>query len=219
MDTPSATHRGPAALHKDVDAAVDILREGGVVCVPTDTLYGLAALAFDESAVERIFSIKGRAAGMALPLLLAEPDDMFDYAVDVPPVARRLAARLFPGPITLVLRSAERLPAVVRGGKPTVAVRVPDHWVPREIARRLGGPITGTSANRTGTPSPTTAGQVRRELGGEVDRVIDAGPSGGVESTVLDVTRVSPVILREGAVSREEIEEACGTAVASKRAG
>ena len=219
MNMPSATRRGLVALHKDVDAAVDILRGGGVVCVPTDTLYGLAALAFDESAVGRIFSIKGRPAGTALPLLLAEPDDMLAYAVDVPSVAQRLAARFFPGPLTLVLRSAKCIPAVVRGGKPTVAVRVPDHWVPREIARRLGGPITGTSANRTGTPGPTTAGQVRRELGGEMDCVIDAGPSGGVASTVLDLTGASPVILREGAVSREEIEEACGAAVASKWAG
>ena len=209
-----ATHSPVRPLPDQIETAVRVLRDGGVVSVPTDTLYGLAASAVDESAVERLYRIKRRPRGVPLPILLADPADMREYGVDVPELAWSLAATFFPGPLTLVLRSAGNLPDAVTGGLSTVAVRVPGHWVPREVVRKLGAPITGTSANRSGTPGPTTADGVREQLGNDIDYVIDAGRCpGGVASTVLDVSGPTPLVLRQGAVSRQELEKACGTAV------
>ena len=142
------------ALENDVRPAVDILKSGGVVAIPTDTLYGLAACALDRTAVERVFRLKGRSQGVPLPLLLAEPEDIFRYAVDIPEAARALMERFWPGPLTLVFKKAASISDVVSGGHDTVALRVPDHVVPRAIVRGLGAPITGTSANRTGGPGP-----------------------------------------------------------------
>ena len=186
------------------------------MAVPTDTLYGLAASALHDGAVRRLFLIKERPESMALPLLLADAADIAEYTVEVPDLAWRLAETFFPGPLTLVLLKNSRVPDAVTGGLPTVAVRVPDHWVPRTIARELGMAITGTSANRSGGPGPATAEEVRRQLGDEVDVIVDAGKCwGGVASTVLDVSRLPPRIIRHGAVSREQIEEVCGHQVIS----
>ena len=215
METPTAGHRTDQALREQVHTAVRVLKGGGVVAVPTDTLYGLAASAFDERAVERIYQIKGRPGGMALPLLLANPGDIAKHTVDVPEVVWDLADRFFPGALTLVLKKARHIPDLVSGGLDTIAVRVPDHWIPREIARELGAPITGTSANRTGTPGLTTAQAVREQLGGEIDFVVDAGDlPRSIASTVLDVSGPWPTIVREGAVSRQAVEEVCGVEVA-----
>ena len=135
-----------------VDEAVEVLRNGGVAAIPTDTVYGLAAHGLDAAAVGRVFEVKGRPAGMALPLLLADTRDLPLCCVDVPDSALSLAAAFWPGSLTLVLRRSDAVPDIVAAGGATVAVRVPDHPVPREIARRLGSPITGTSANRSGLP-------------------------------------------------------------------
>ena len=214
METPLASLPPDDGLRSQVEAAISVLMDGGVIAVPTDTLYGLAASAFDEAAVDRLFRIKGRPKSMALPLLLADPADMTAYAVDSPEVALRLAETFFPGPLTLVLRKGSNVPDVVTGGAPTVAVRVPDHWVPRAVVRGLGAPITGTSANRTGMPGLTTAEAVRQQLGDEIDYVVDGGRCPlGTPSTVLDVTGPAPIIVREGAVSRRRIEEICGQSV------
>jgi L-threonylcarbamoyladenylate synthase len=191
--------------------AVEILRHGGVVAVPTDTLYGLAASAFNESAAARIFEIKGRPDNMAMPVLLADVSDMELCAVDVPDVALKLAERFWPGALTLVLKKSPRVPDVVTGGKNTVALRVPDHDVPGRIVRELGEPITGTSANRSGKPGLTTSQAVRDELGDAVDLIVEGDCPGGLASTVLDLTGERPQILRQGAVSAEDIEAACGT--------
>ncbi len=205
-------------LQEQVHAAVGVLRSGGVVAIPTDTLYGLAACALDERAVRRIFQVKGRPEGMALPLLVADVGDMDRYAMDVPEIARALAERFWPGALTLVLKKAPFIPDVVTGGKPTVGLRVPDHWVPRAIVRELGAPITGTSANLSGMPGLTTAQAVREQLGGQVDLVVDGGEApGGVPSTVLDVTATPPRVLRQGAVSAAEIEAVCQTLLAHTR--
>lgn len=215
MDTPSANPPPDDRRGSQVDAAVRVLADGGVISVPTDTLYGLAVSAFDEAAVERLFRIKGRAARAPLPLLLADAADIPTYAVDVPDIAWRLAESFYPGPLTLVLRKRDAVPDVVTGGAPTVGVRVPDHWAPRAVVRGLGAAITGTSANRTGEPGLTTAEAVRHELGGEIDYVLDGGECPvGVPSTVLDISGPSPVVVREGAVPRREIEEVCGQSVA-----
>ena len=198
-------------LAREVAKAAIILRDGGVVAAPTDTLYGLMASAFNAEAVARVFRIKGRPAGIPLPLLLAESADMERYAESLSETARALAESFFPGPLTLVLRGAGNLPAVVTGGRDTVAVRVPDHPVPREMARLLGHAITGTSANRTGVAPASTAAEVREQLGDSVDMVVDGGrATGGVASTVVDVSGASPRLIRAGAVSRTAIEDACG---------
>jgi L-threonylcarbamoyladenylate synthase len=149
-----------------------------------------------------------------LPLLLADPGDIVVCAAEVSAVAWCLARHFWPGPLTLVVRRAPAIPDIVSGGMDTVAVRVPDHPVPRAVVRSLGAPITGTSANRSGGPAPTSAGAVLDQLGEEVDYVIDAGECPvGVPSTVLDVTRAVPVLLRAGAVDRDQIEDVIGLGV------
>jgi L-threonylcarbamoyladenylate synthase len=210
----SATPAPRATPTDEIFAALGLLKQGGVVAVPTDTLYGLAASALDQAAVERVFRIKRRSPVAALPLLLGDFADMSLCADDVSPLAFALADRFWPGPLTLVLRRSAVIPDAVTGGGDTVAVRVPDHPVPRALARALKAPITGTSANRSGGPGPITAAEVRAQLGDEVDRIIDAGECPlGAPSTVLDMTRPVPVLLRAGAVSLAEIEQAIGVPV------
>ena len=201
-------------LSAQVDVAVSHLKRGGVVAIPTDTLYGLAASAVDPEAVSRVFEIKGRPGGMAMPVLLADPQDLDLYATEVPGVARDLANRFWPGPLSLVLTRSEAMPDAATAGGNTVALRVPNHPVPRAIARRLGAPITGTSANPSGQPAATTASKVREQLGDAVDLVVDAGESPiGEGSTILDVTGPSLVALRVGTVSIADISDATGMPV------
>ena len=151
---------------------------------------------------------------MALPVLLADPLDILQLTDSVPDLVWRLTESFSPGPLTMVLRRGKGVPDFVSAGQDTIGVRVPDHWIPRTIIRDLGEPITGTSANRTGSIAPCTAEAVRAELGGDVDLVIDDGPS-DVEapSTVIDLSGLTPIILRSGAVSKEKIEKVCGISV------
>ena len=197
-----------------IDDAVEVLRSGGVAAIPTDTVYGLAANGLDESAAARVFQVKGRHERMPLPLLLASVDDLSLCCTDVPDSVRVLAEAFWPGSLTLVLRRSDAVPDAVTGGGDTVGVRVPDHPVPREIARWLGAPITGTSANRSGLPPATTAAEVREQIGDRVDYVLDGGAvRSGVPSTVLDLTGAEPSIVRAGAVAAEAIAKALGTNV------
>ena len=197
----------PSELPSTLDRAVERLRHGGLVAYPTDTVYGLGAAADNDDAIRRLFEVKGRSPDKALPLLLASADQVEGVAAVVPPVARRLMAAFWPGGLTVVLLRAPSYRSLALGGGDTVAVRVPDHPVPRQLIERLGGPLTGTSANRSGSPAPLTAAEVRRQLGGRVDVVIDGGPcAGGVESTVVDCTVDPPRLLRQGAVPWGEIE-------------
>ena len=197
-----------------VTEVVEVLRNGGVAAIPTDTVYGLAAHGLDAAAVARVFEVKGRPTRMALPLLLADSTDLSRCCVDVPDSALSLADAFWPGSLTLVLPRSDAVPDAVSAGGPTVAVRVPDHPVPREIARRLGSPITGTSANRSGLPPATTAAEVRDQIGDRVDYVLDGGAvHSGVPSTVLDLTRPEPVIVRLGAVAQGAVSEVLGRKV------
>ena len=201
------------SLTEQVARGAGILRQGGVVAYPTDTLYGLGADITQPAAVEQVFEIKGRPQGMPLPVLLPGPEALSMVSDDVPPLAWTLARRFWPGPLTLVVPRASRVPAIIAARGWTVAVRVPDHPVPRELARLLGAPITGTSANVSGGPSPHTAEEVRRQLGDRVEHVIEGGPPpDGRASTVLDITQNPPRILRLGAVSWEMLEEVWGGA-------
>lgn len=200
------------SLHNRVNAVVDVLAKGGVAAIPTDTSYGLAACALDPKAVHTVFRLKQRMETKPLPVLIADTNDLEDHAVGVPDVAWDLACAFWPGPLTIVVRKAASVPHAVSGGSDTVGLRVPDHWIPRTIARRLGAPITGTSANRNGMPSLTKADPVRAEFGKELTLVLDGGHApGGPPSTVVDVAGETPRILRNGAVSRLDLEKVCET--------
>ncbi len=196
--------------------AIAVLKGSGLVAYPSDTVYGLGAAASDERAVTRVFAAKGRLSEKALSLLLADVEDMPPLCADVPPAAKLLAERFWPGPLTLVLRRSPALQSAALGGGDNVALRVPDHLFLRELIRALGEPITGTSANRSGRPSCRTAREVRRQLGSAVDLIIDGGPSrAGPESTVIDITPQEPRMLRVGAISRSEVERVVRLAPAS----
>ena len=173
-------------------------------------MYGLAALPTDDQAVASLFKAKKRPPERAVPLLIASQAELAQVAAEVPEVAQRLIEAFWPGALTIVLRRAPafRSPAIGE----TVAVRVPDHPTPRELARLLGAPITGTSANVSGGPEPLTADDVRSQLGDAVELVIDGGRCpGGRPSTVLDCTMDPPRIVREGAIGREQLARAAGT--------
>ena len=187
--------------------AVAVLTGGGLVAYPSDTVYGLGAAAGDAGAVERVFAVKGRDSGKALSLLLADAADLAPLCAELPFLARVLAQRYWPGPLTLVLRGSPAFQSAALGGGDTVAVRVPDHPFLRELIRALGEPVTGTSANASGRSACRSAQEVELELGDAVDLVIDGGPSAaGPESTVVSLTGSLPVVLREGAIPRADVE-------------
>jgi len=181
---------------------------GGVIAFPTDTVYGLGADAFNSTAVERIYKIKNRPKHRQLPLLIADVERLTTLADPISEIAWFLARRFWPGGLTLVLPKTDSLPTYPASG-PTIAVRVPDHPVCLALIQRLGNPIIGTSANISGQPAALTAEEVRQQLGGKIDFVINGGKCpGGKESTVVDVTHESPIILRQGIIPAYEINEA-----------
>ncbi|MFI1800904.1 L-threonylcarbamoyladenylate synthase [Streptomyces sp. NPDC020379] len=199
------------ASTKDIEKAAGVLRAGGLVALPTETVYGLGANAEDPAAVARIFQVKGRPPSHPLIVHIGGAEYLGDWVEDVPPTARLLAERFWPGPLTLVLRRGRRVPLEATGGLETVAVRVPDHPAALALLSAFGGGVTAPSANRFGSVSPTTAGHVRAELGEAVDFVLDGGPCEvGVESTIVDVTGEVPSILRPGGVTREDLEAVLG---------
>ncbi|OIJ92634.1 L-threonylcarbamoyladenylate synthase [Streptomyces monashensis] len=203
------------ASTNDIEKAAGVLRTGGLVALPTETVYGLGANAEDPAAVARIFQVKGRPPSHPLIVHIGSADRLDDWVQDVPPAARLLAEHFWPGPLTLVLRRGRRVPLEATGGLQTVAVRVPDHPVALALLSAFGGGITAPSANRFGSVSPTTADHVRAELGDGVDMVLDGGPCEvGVESTIVDATGDAPVILRPGGVSREDLEAVLGCSLA-----
>jgi L-threonylcarbamoyladenylate synthase len=199
--------------------AAAVIRRGGLVAFPTETVYGLGADALSADAVARIFAAKGRPPHDPIIVHVADPAALTRVAREVPEVARRLAERFWPGPLTLVLPRAEAVPPIVTAGRDTVAVRCPDHPVALALIRAAATPIAAPSANRFGHTSPTTAQHVLDDLGGRIDLVLDAGPTPiGVESTVLDLTRDVPTILRPGGLPREALEEVLGPVAVLERA-
>lgn len=200
-------------LGDQADEAVRILRNGGVAAIPTDTVYGLAAVFDDEEAVERIFRIKGRSAGLALPLLIDSADAVEQYVAEVPESFWALAAAFWPGQLTMVMRKSVLVSERLTAGRNTVGLRVPDHRLPRHLSRSLGKAITGTSANLSGSPSLTTAKEVEEQLGNAIDLVVDGEATNGpISSTVVDLSDDSPTILREGRITLEDIRRAIGAA-------
>ena len=179
-----------------------MIRSGGIVAVPTDTLYGLAVDPRDSCAVARLFEVKGRPAAAAVPLVAADIDQVRNRAGRMTALAERLVAAFWPGPLAIVLDAHRDLVAGVRASDSSVAVRVPSHAVPRAIARALGVPLTATSANRSGSPPAADAAAVLRTFGEDLDAVVDAGPSrGGAPSTIVDARGEEPRLVREGAIA------------------
>ena len=186
--------------------AVALLRAGQVVALPTELVYGLGADALNPAAVARIFALKGRPADHPLIVHLPPDEPLEQWAADVPPTARALAQAFWPGPLTMILARGARVPRAVTGGQDTVALRVPDHPVALALLRAFGSGIAAPSANRFGHLSPTTAAHVRDEFGDALPLVLDGGPCRvGIESTIVDLTRGTPVVLRPGAVSAADI--------------
>jgi L-threonylcarbamoyladenylate synthase len=194
----------------EIEEAIRVLKADGVVAFPTDTLYGLGAAVFSEQALRRVFEIKGRPMAMALPVLVANWEQVSLVASQVPEMGRQLAQRFWPGPLTMVVPRSPRLPDLVTGGRSTVAVRMPDHRVPLALASQLGTPITGTSANRSGEADLLTIEAVEAQLAHLVDYIIHCGPAPrGIASTVVDVTSQTPRLLRQGILPIAQIIQAC----------
>lgn len=198
----------PSDIQQQIKQGISILKGGGVVAFPTDTVYGLGACVGDRQAVERVYELKKRPLTVALPLLLADTTQISEVAANVSQIAWLLIRRFLPGALTLVLPKSDTLPDIITAGSRTVAVRIPAHPVPIALSEGIGAPIVGTSANLSGKPSALTAGEVYSQFGDRIDLVVDGGRCpGGKESTIVDLTGEKPVILREGAITREELEQ------------
>jgi L-threonylcarbamoyladenylate synthase len=203
-----------------IQTAVDVLRKGGLVAFPTETVYGLGADADQEAALKAIFRVKGRPQTHPLIIHLHSVEQLPDWAVSIPPSAMDLGRRFWPGPLTLILTKARRVSSVATGGQETVGLRVPDHPVALALLRGFGGGVAAPSANRFGRVSPTTAQHVTQDLGQDVDFILDGGPcSIGVESTIVDFSSGDPVILRPGGLTKERLEEVLGRPLPLKPAG
>jgi len=199
----------PGHQLRELNAGVLRLLEGGVIAVPTDTLFGLAADVLNDEALSRVFDIKGRPVELALPVLVGNWEQVGMVAEVENDAIEYLAAEFWPGSLTLVLPRRASLSPVVTGGRDTVAVRMPNHWVPLNVAANLGSPISGTSANRSGEPDLKSLDELRNSLGDRVDAIIEAGPPpAGVQSTIVDMTKDSPQLIREGATSFDEVLKA-----------
>jgi L-threonylcarbamoyladenylate synthase len=194
-----------------VRRGAEVIRAGGLVAFPTETVYGLGADAMSAAAVARIFEAKERPRGNPLIVHLATAAALESIAARVPPRVLDVAARFWPGPLTLVLPRAATVPLITTGGLETVAARVPAHPVARALIAASGRPVAAPSANRSGRPSPTRAEHVREDLDGRIELILDGGPTPvGVESTVLDMTTDPPMLLRPGGVTLEELQDCLG---------
>lgn len=197
-------------IHDDLNTAAQIIRRGGLVGVPTETVYGLAGNGLDEAAVRQIYEVKGRPEVKPLALMIHDAGEIDRYCQAVPEAAKALAARFWPGPLSIVLRArTDVVPEIVRAGGDTVSLRCPDHPLTLEALRLAGLPFAAPSANPSGQPSPKTAEEVCSYFAGRIDAVIDGGPCGlGRESTILDMSRAPWRILRQGALPEQSIRGA-----------
>ncbi len=186
--------------------AAAVLRAGGLVAYPTETVYGLAANALGDDAVARVFDAKGRPSGQPLPVQIASAEELDTLAVDISPAARRLIADFFPGPLTLVFRRQPHVSLLITGGGETVGLRMPDHPVALGVLQAFGGPLVCPSANLTGRRAAMSASDVLEDLDGRIDLILDAGPTTDrTPSTVLDVSTVPAHLIREGKISRAQL--------------
>jgi len=196
---------------KNINAAAEIIRAGGVVAIPTETVYGLAANALDGIAVSKIFKAKGRPQDNPLIVHISSFDEIYPLVKEVPPSAVKLAEAFWPGPLTIVLPKTDTIPNEVSAGLDTVAIRMPSHPIARAVIKAAGVPLAAPSANASGSPSPTTARHVLDDLDGLIDAVVDGGEcSVGVESTVLSLVHKTPRLLRPGGITPEQLEAVLG---------
>ena len=197
--------------------AAEIIKSGGLVAIPTETVYGLGADGLNPEAVAKIFEAKGRPQDNPLILHISGPEEMEDYCHHIPQAAYLLAERFWPGPLTMVLPARSRVPMSTRAGLPTVAVRCPDNAVTRQIIRLAGVPVAAPSANISGKPSTTTADHVRHDHDGRIDAIVDGGACRvGVESTIVDLTEERPRLLRPGGITPEQLREVLGDLIVDK---
>ena len=195
----------------EIKEACDILKRNGLVAFPTETVYGLGGDAMHKEASEKIYAAKGRPSDNPLIIHIADQDSLKDIAREVPETAVKLMESFWPGPMTLIFKKTDNVPASTTGGLDTVAVRMPSHPVARELIRQSGVYIAAPSANASGRPSPTKAEHVIEDLSGKIDMIIDGGMVGiGLESTIVDVSENIPVILRPGYITKKMLEEIVG---------
>ena len=205
-------------MSPEVQRAAAILKRGGLVAFPTETVYGLGADASSREAVARLYAAKRRPADHPVIVHFASAAAAFAWAREVPQAARTLAARFWPGPLTMILKRSARAGDFVTGGQDTVGLRVPAHPVAHALLAAFGGGIAAPSANRFGQVSPTTAAHVREDLGKDVELVLDGGPSEvGIESTIVDLCGMQPVLLRPGVISQAALEAALGCPILQER--
>lgn len=211
MKTELVSVRGLTENFDDFMRAGNLLRSGEIVAIPTETVYGLAANAFDPDAVEKIFKAKGRPQDNPLIVHIADLADLPKIVSEIPEKAYLLASEFWPGPLTMIMKKSEKVPDAVTAGLDTVAVRFPSHKYARAVIDAAGVPLAAPSANTSGKPSPTTAQHVMRDLSGKVPMIIDGGEcSVGLESTVIDLTGDVPVLLRPGGITLSDLRRVIG---------
>ncbi|MFQ5008780.1 threonylcarbamoyl-AMP synthase [Clostridioides difficile] len=197
--------------YEEIKIQAKLLREGKTVIFPTETVYGLGANALDENAVKKIYEAKGRPSDNPLIVHIYEKEEVYDLAKDISDKAKLVIEKLWPGPITIILNKKDIIPYKTSGGLDTVAIRMPSNVIARAIIKEAGTPIAAPSANISGRPSPTKAKHVYEEMNGRVDGIVLGGDSNfGLESTVLDLTEETPMILRPGSITKEVLEELLG---------
>lgn len=205
-------------MSAEIRRAAQCLRDGGLVAFPTETVYGLGADASNAASVARLYAVKGRPAGHPVIVHFASADAAFAWAREVPEAARRLAARFWPGPLTLILKRSSKAADFVTGGQDNVGLRVPSHPVAQALLKAFGEGVAAPSANRFGHVSPTTAAHVRADFGSEIDIVLEGGASEvGIESTIVDLSGGEAVLLRPGRISKRDLEIALGAPVLEKK--
>ena len=203
-------------MNPEIRRAAEILRAGGLVAFPTETVYGLGADASSAAAVARLYATKGRPANHPVIIHFSSSENAFEWGREIPQAARKLAARFWPGPLTIILKRSTKAGDFVTGGQDSVGLRVPSHPVAQELLREFAGGVAAPSANLFGNLSPTTAAHVREEL--NVELVLDGGASEvGIESTIVDLSGAEPVLLRPGRISKAELEKALTSKVREKR--
>ena len=195
----------------DIDIAADIIKNGGLVAIPTETVYGLAANALDGKAVSKIFKAKGRPMDNPLIVHVSCIEEIDKLVSEIPPQAKKLANTFWPGPLTIILKRSNIIPAEVSAGLDTVAIRLPNNDVTRKLIKIAGVPLAAPSANTSGSPSPTSANHVLHDLDGKIDAILDAGDCRvGLESTVITLTSPVPTLLRPGGITVEELRNVLG---------
>ena len=198
----------------ELNKAADILQRGGVAAVPTETVYGLAANGLDETAVLKIFEAKGRPENKPISLFVTDIQAAESFCRDIPDAAYKLAERFWPGPLTMILKRRENVPDAITAGGDTVGIRVPDHALTLALLEKTGLPLTGTSANLSGEESAMSGEEALQIFDGKIDGVVDGGAcTGGVPSTIVDMTCEPPRILRQGGITREALEKASGVVI------